>query len=201
MYYGDKKATTKSIYENSSATSPAEVGSRRKEKMNIDTLSGMDKAIVLTQIKITDIEKELLKNTNVFKIALNQHAEELKPNIRIVTDYSLGEKCFKFPQKIISIRERFRFITDKVIYPKDIKFKGSTILASLDWLIQQNYRDILIIGDNTVNTKEFQDKVNEEIEKIKHKANIYQFSNGNFNLPVISIKEFLGVNYDNESKR
>ena len=147
------------------------------------------KAIILTYADFK--EKELIRDTNIFKIALNQHAEELKPDIRIITDYNLGEKCIKFPQKIISLRDHFRFTTNRAIYP-DLEFKGSTILAAIDWLIQQKYREILIIGDNTVNTKEFQDKVNEEIEKIKHKANIYQFSSGNFNLPVMSIKEFLG---------
>ena len=50
------------------------------------------KAVILTYAKITDEEKELLKNTDVFKIACNNYCAELKPNIRLTAD-NIVQKC------------------------------------------------------------------------------------------------------------
>jgi len=150
----------------------------------------MKKGIILTYADITEEEKTLLTNTNIYKIALNQHAEELKPNIRIIADYTLKDKLLRFPQKIISVRERLLSQSDRVIYP-DIEFKGSTILAALDWLIKEGFSDILILGDNKVNSLQFQDEVKAGVNEIKDLANLYQYSDGNFDLPIISVNEFL----------
>lgn len=148
------------------------------------------KAVILTYAPIENSEKELLKNTIVFKLALNHHSEEYKPNARIISDYILPKICKNFNQKIISIREKFRYETKRVEYP-NIEYKGATIVSGVEYLLKNKYDEILIIGDNTVNTKEFQDLVNTEIEKLKPKAQIYQYIKGNFNLPVKSISEFL----------
>ena len=146
------------------------------------------KAIILTYAPVPESDKALLVSTKIFKLALNQHAEEFKPDARICSDYILSDICRNFSQKIISVRERFRFSTDRVEYFPC--FKGATILSALEYLIRKGYDEILIIGDNRVNTKEFQDNVNHYIEQIKELATIYQYTGGNFNLPVRSIKEF-----------
>ena len=147
------------------------------------------KAIILTYAPINDAEKFTLQKTNIFKLALNQHAEDLNPNARIITDYILPKIYKRFSQKIISVREKLKFTSDRVEY-FDGEFKGSTILAGIDYLISKNYDEILIVGNNKVNHNQFQESVNNEIDKIKNKVNIYQYTKGNFNLPVKTISEF-----------
>ena len=88
----------------------------------------------------------------------------------------------------MSVREQLRYATNRVEYFPC--FRGATILSALEYLIHKGYDEILIVGDNKVNTKEFQDNVNHYIEQIKELASIYQYTNGNFNLPVRSITEF-----------
>ena len=147
------------------------------------------KAVILTYAPVKDAEKSIIQTTNIFKLALNQHAEELKPDARIITDYVLSAICSKFPQKIISVREKLRNYSERVEY-FDGEFKGSTLLAGLDYLISKNYDEILIVGDNKVNHEQFRNLVNTEIDKIKNQAKIFQYSKGNFNLPVKTITEF-----------
>ena len=147
------------------------------------------KAIILTYAPVKEAEKPLLKSTKIYKIALNQHAEEFCPNSRIITDYILADICRRFREKVISVREKFRSPSPRVEY-FDCEFKGSTILAAIEYLISKKYDEILIIGDNKVNNAGFQFDVNTEIGKINDKAKIYQYSDGNFNLPVRTISEF-----------
>jgi hypothetical protein len=148
------------------------------------------KAIILTYSPLRNFEKELIKNTDIFKIALNQHAKELLPNARIITDYVLKKICQSCSEKIISVRDTLKCFSDRVEYP-DIEFKGSTIVAAVEYLISKSYSKILIIGDNTVNSVLFQKEVKNEIDKLKDKALIYQYSKGNFNLPVITVSDFI----------
>ena len=148
------------------------------------------KAIILTYAPVQDFERELLLHTKIFKLALNQHAKDLNTNARIITDYVLPRILKTCSEKVISVRERLRSYSPRVEYP-NIEFKGSTIVAGIDYLISKNYDEILIVGDNKVNSIQFRDEVNKEIEKIQNKAKIYQYSNGNFNLRIKNIKNFI----------
>ena len=147
------------------------------------------KAIILTYAPVQDYEREILKNTKIFKLALNQHAKDLKPDARIITDYVLPHIIANSPENIISIREKLRYNSQRVEYP-DIVFKGSTIIAGVDYLILKGFDEILIVGDNRVNTVKFQCEVNKEMDKLSAENRIYQYSDGNFNLKVKSIKDF-----------
>jgi hypothetical protein len=149
------------------------------------------RAIILTYAPVQESDKEILKNTKIFKLALNNHAEEYKPDLRICSDYILSDICRDFPQKVVSVREKFRFTTDRVEYFPN--FQGATISSGIEYLIFKGYDEILIIGNNKVNTKEFQERVNKHIEQVKEYASIYQYTNGNFNLPVKSITEFCSL--------
>ena len=148
------------------------------------------KSIILTYAPVPETEQALLTSTKIFKLALNGHAEEYKPDLRICSDYILSDICRNYPQKVVSVRERFKFATDRVEYFPC--FKGATILSALEYLIHKGYDEILIVGDNKVNTKEFQDNVNHYIEQIKELASIYQYTDGNFDLPTKSITDFCG---------
>lgn len=147
------------------------------------------KALILTYAPVKISDQEILKNTKIFKLALNQHAEELRPDARIITDYILKNIYKMFSEKIISLRDRCIQNSAQIEYPK-IEFKGATILAAIDYLIYKKYDEILIIGDNSVNNEKFKTIVNEEINKINSNMAIYQYTNGNFNLPVKNISDF-----------
>ena len=149
------------------------------------------KAIILTYAPVQDFEREILVRTKIFKLALNQHASDLKPTKRIITDYVLSKIMKTYPEKIISVREKLRYYSKRVEYP-NIVFKGSTIIAAVEYLISKDYDEILIVGDNRVNTLKFRYEVNKEMDKLSSKIRIYQYSKGNFNLPVKTIKDFAG---------
>ena len=148
------------------------------------------KAIILTYAPVQDSERELLINTNIFKLALNGHAKELYPDERILTDYVLSKILNTCPEIIISVREKLRCDSPRVKYP-EIEFKGSTIIAAIDYLILKGFDEILIVGDNKVNSLNFQNEVKNEIDISSSKIKIYQYSDGNFNLRIKSITEFI----------
>ena len=147
------------------------------------------KSIILTYAPVSDYEKELLQKTNIFKLALNQHAKEYLPNARIIADYTLRSIVSRFGEKIISVRDKSLPESDKIEYFRG-KFKGSTIVAAIDYLISKQYDEILIIGNNQVNNLKFRNEVNVEVSKLKESVKIYQYSDGNFDLPIKSISEF-----------
>lgn len=148
------------------------------------------KSIILTSAPIEDAEQKILTETNIFKLALNHHAEKFKPNARIITDYVLPKIIKRFPENIISLREKLRYPSNRVEYP-NIEFKGSTMVAAVEYLILKKFDEILIAGDNTVYTTEFQNRINDEISKLTLKSKIYQYKNGNFHLPVKTVTDFV----------
>ena len=103
----------------------------------------------------------------------------------------------RFQEKIISVREIPRVTNSRVI-KANVEFKGSTIVCAVEWLIKKGYTDILIIGDNKVNTPDFQEEVNWHINKLKNKARIYQYTKGNFMLPIRNVTEFIEEGGENE---
>lgn len=151
------------------------------------------KAIILTYAPVEEYERKILKETDIFKLAINQHAEEYRPSIRFITDYILAEICQYFPEKVVSVRDKFRYESGRVEY-FDTEFKGVTMISAIEYLIYKGFDEILIVGDNTVNEKEFQDAIKRETDILKEKVSIYQYSKGNFNLPIKSISEFISKN-------
>lgn len=150
------------------------------------------KALILTGISLNPYEKELIQKTGIKKFALNHHAQELKPDFRICTDYGIAALLLqKFPQDVITTRDYAP--NKRLIYAGHITFKGSTIVACIEYLIYSGFNEILIIGNNTVHQIFFQERVKKEIDCLlqsNSNIQIFQFSHGNFNLPIISIKEF-----------
>jgi hypothetical protein len=151
------------------------------------------KAIILTFAPVTPKERKLLIRTKILKFAINQHAEYLKPDYRICTDYGvIGNLLQNFSQRIITTRE---WVPNKrLIYAGQINFKGSTIVSCVEYLISVGIKEILIVGDNTVHSEVFKNRINAELLIIRQKnqnVKVYQYRKGNFYLPVKSVKHFI----------
>lgn len=151
------------------------------------------KAIVLTPAPIEPEDVQPLLDTKIHKYAINGHAEWLKPDYRICSDYGvIGYLLEYFTQTIITTREYAK--NSRLIYAGEIPFRGSTMTACLDYLVSKGYKQILIIGNNTVHEQFFQDRINSEIKRIledNSDVKIFQYSKGNFNLPVMSVQQFV----------
>ena len=147
------------------------------------------KSLILTYAPVSNAERKILTETSIFKLALNQHAREYSPDARIIADYTLKNIYNKFDEKIISVRDKSLPESERIVYFRG-EFKGSTILAAIDYLISLGYDKILIVGNNKVNNLKFRNEVSQEIDKIKDKIKLYQYSNGDFNLSVKTIADF-----------
>ena len=150
----------------------------------------MKKAIILTYAPITEAEKLLLINTEIFKLAINQHCSELKPNCRIIADYWNWQFMINnFPETLIVARESIKH--PRVISKPDLPCLMGTITSAIVHLLEENTEKILLVADNKVHGKVFQDEIKKAVSELNAKNNIYQYSQGNFDLPVIKIKEFI----------
>lgn len=147
------------------------------------------KALILTYAPVTAKEKDLINNSNILKIAIN--SAPYKSDYRVVNDVeSIPYLLINFEEQII-VRAIDPTVSDntRVIYNHNLYMYGGTITAGIDFAIKQGAKDILLIADNTVYTKKHQDNINKGIEHFR--ADIYQYSKGNFNLPVKKIKDFI----------
>ena len=61
---------------------------------------------------------------------------------------------------------------------------GGTITTAIDYAIKLGCKDILLIADNTVHSKDFQDCVNTGIIELAKHCNLYKWTkDGNFPIP------------------
>lgn len=168
------------------------------------------KAFVLTRCNtISEEDIQLIQSSDIFKICVNN--AEYNCNYRLFHDYSHYANFVKyFPEPLITsyhalqcvektaIQKTNRFVmfynTSDIVNSKnsnELFFSTGSIIPSIDYCIKQGYKDIILVADNNVYSDNFKTKINEAISKLTKHSNIYQFSNGNFNLPVKSIKEFI----------
>ena len=168
------------------------------------------KAFVLTRCNtISEDDIQLIQSSDIFKICVNN--AEYNCNYRLFHDYSHYENFVKyFPEPLITsyhalqcvertaIQKTGRFVlyynTTDIPNTKDkneLYFATGSIVPSVDYCIKQDADEILLVADNTVYSENFRNGINKAIEKLSKYSNIYQFSNGKFNLPIKSIKEFI----------
>lgn len=152
----------------------------------------MQKAIILSNVETTEEEFKLLRDTDVYKLALNYHASKYNPDARIFTDYvDLINVHQTFPNDAIYTVRCKPLRPIKNVETVDIEFKGSTIIAAIDFLIKCNTENILLVADNTVHSQNFRDEINKNILSLKTNMHIYQFKVGNFPLPTVNVRDFL----------
>ena len=147
------------------------------------------KAIVLTYAKLTKNEQELIKNTDIFKIACNFHCAELKPNVRLCAD-NIVKKCLDCDNcKVVSLNYDLE-LNNRVINGCYLPKRHTTLVSCVDYLYLQGYTSILLVATNPDSPT---CKLNiEGIDSIKDCLYLYKYSNDcNLDIPYKSIKDFI----------
>ena len=148
----------------------------------------MAKAIVLTYADVNKEEAKLLKNTDIFKIATNFSAAELKPNVRITLD-DIVDKCLECDTcPVISVNHDF----DKAdINGSYLPNRHSSLLGCLDYLYLEGYDNVLLIATNPIGTPTYRTNI-DGVNFMKKFLNIYKYKDeGTFDVPTMTVKEFI----------
>lgn len=148
------------------------------------------KAIILTYADVTLKEKKLINDSCLFKVAVNW--ANYQTDYRVTRDYkSLDFICNRFKEPVIlsacdGRKDRFKRAKAMNLY-----YKGSTLTSAVDFCLNLGYNEILLVANNKVHTEHLQETVKQAINELKAKGTIYQYTKGNFDLPVKSIEDFI----------
>lgn len=146
------------------------------------------KAIVLTYAPITKKEQELLKNTDIFKIACNNYCAELNPNLRLCAD-DIVDKCLICDNcPVVSLN--YGLDKEGVINACYLPNRHTTLVSCVDYLYLKGFTSILLVATNPVSATY---KLNiEGINSIKDCLYLYKYSpECNLDIPYKSIKDFI----------
>ena len=146
------------------------------------------KAIILTYAPITNQEQELLKNTDIYKIACNDYCAQLKPNIRLCAD-NIVKKCLDCDIcPVVSLN--YDLEQKRVINGCYLPKRHTTLVSCVDYLYLQGFTSILLVASNPVSATY---KLNiEGINSVKDCLHLYKYSKeGNLDIPYKSIKDFI----------
>jgi hypothetical protein len=172
------------------------------------------KAIIITRAieesKDSEELRTLLDNTDILKIAINN--ANCKADIRLFLDYWYWEEHEKLSGKMMT---RVNDCISKENHEKFIFFnvtktpctKDNTELfvcnSSLDTAIDLAYKigitELLLIADNNIVEdgikffKGFIEGIKRIVDFYNTKMNIYQFTQGNLNLKIKTVKEFINA--------
>ena len=147
------------------------------------------KAIILTYAPVSKEDAKLLKNTDIFKIATNYSASELKPNLRLTAD-NIVDKCLECDTcDVVSVN--YDLERDRVINACYLPKRHSSLLSCVDYLYLQGYTSVLLVASNPPDTATY--KINREgIDDMKDCLYLYKYTNeGCFDIPQMTIKEFI----------
>lgn len=146
------------------------------------------KAIILTYAPVNKEEAKLLKNTDIFKIATNFSAAELKPNIRLCAD-NIVDKCLNCDTcPVVSLN--YDLEKERVINGCHLPKRNTTLVSCVDYLYLKGYTSILIVATNPVSATY---KLNiEGIDSIKDCLYLYKYKKEcNLDIPYKSIGDFI----------
>lgn len=146
------------------------------------------KAIILTYAPVNKKEKELLKNTNIFKIATNFSAAELKPDLRLCID-NIVNKCLNCDScPVVSIN--YDLEKERVINGCYLPKRHTTLVSCIDYLYLKGYTSILLIATNPDSAT---CKLNiEGINSLKDCLYLYKYKKEcNLDIPYKSIGDFI----------
>ena len=148
----------------------------------------MKKAIVLTYAPVTKQEAKLLKDTDIFKIATNFSAVELKPNVRLTAD-NIVDKCLECDTcDVISLN--YDLNKDRVINGYHLPKRHTSLVSCVDYLMLKGYTHILLVATNPDSAT---CKINYEgINQLKQYLYLYKYTkDGNLDIPHKTVKDFI----------
>lgn len=148
----------------------------------------MKKAIVLTYAPVTKAEAELLKNTDIFKIATNFSAAELNPNIRLTAD-DIVDKCLNCDDcDVVSLN--YDLDKKRVVNGHYLPKRHTSLVSCVDYLVLKGFTHILLVASNPVSATS---KMNYEgINQLKNYLYLYKYTkDGNLDIPHKTVKEFI----------
>lgn len=155
----------------------------------------MRKAIILTYAPVDEEEKELLRDTDVFKIACNTYCADLKPHVRLTAD-NIVDKCLECDTcPVVSVN--YDTEKERVINACYLPHRFSSLIYCLDYLYLNGYTDVLLVANNLVTnnkpvSQSFQENNVKGVDSYKGSLYIYKYSKeGVFNVPTVKVKEFL----------
>lgn len=161
-------------------------------------MRGKMKAIVLTYAPVTKEETELLKNTDVYKIACNTYCAELKPNIRLTAD-NIVDNCLDCDTCPV-ITCNYDLEREGVINGCTLPNRHSSLMYCIDYLYLKGYTEVLLVATNPEGTATH--KINYDgVNDMKDCLYLYKYSKeGCFDIPYKSVKEFLMERLTDEEK-
>ena len=148
------------------------------------------RAIILTYAPVTKEEAKLLKNADVFKIATNFSAAELKPNLRLCAD-NIVQKCLDCDTcDVVSVNHDLE--RERVINACYLPKRHSTLLYCIDYLYLKGYSEVLLVATNPDSATS---KINYiGVNGMKDCLYLYKYTkDGNLDIPYKSVKEFLSM--------
>jgi len=156
--------------------------------------------------------RTLLNSSDIFKIAVN--TVDVKANIRLFMDTQHWKHYLKYPEFLLTTARGLQLIPEKnqdkfnyFNFEKNPCTSENTELfgmlgslgASIDLAYKLGVKDLLLVADNriTEDGEMFKNGYCEQARLVTDfyntKMNVYQFTQGDFNLPVKSIKDFINA--------
>ena len=172
------------------------------------------KAIIITRALDESPDSEglraLLNATDILKIAIN--TVDVKANIRLFMDTQLWQNYTNYSEFMLTTtrgltlipeeqQNKFNYFNIEKMPCTDENTELFCMLgslgASLDLAYKMGVKELLLVADNNVIEddkaffKGYREQAKDVADFYNTKMNIYQFSLGNFNLPVKTIKDFI----------
>jgi len=167
------------------------------------TRKNFDRVIILTRYTYDKENEKALKelakqdDNNVLIVSLNGYRTQLADCI-MHTDYNTRKinrtnlKEYNLP--LLTFRDYTDSMSSNIVDCREFKFFGSTLLTAVNFFIEGHIKNILLYMDNTAHSDMFIWEQREGINNFKDyrpKCKIYQITNGNFDLDVITVKDFV----------
>lgn len=157
------------------------------------------RALILTNAPIRRYEQYLINRSDVFKVAVNFALYQA--DYRVIVDVYYRDLIKQiFDESIVQrVIDPTVSNDERITYDHSLYFQQGTLTSAVSFAINQGCTDILLVANNKKYSDEFQTGISAGIDHLKQFANIYQYRNGNFNLPVVKIKDFLSYDLSQEA--
>lgn len=159
----------------------------------------MKKAIVLTYAPVNKSEAELLKQTDIFKIATNFSAVDLKPDLRLTAD-NIVDKCLECDTCDVVTLNYDLDKSERCINAQYLPKRHTSLVSCVDYLYLNGYTHVLLIASNPENTATYRLNI-EGIDSLKDCLYLYKYTkDGNLDIPFKTVKDFIMTDLTDEQK-